>query len=722
MDAAREDPPRARMVKIKPQDKALKFTGSDVEQFLDSYELAAELDGASDYDKARQIGSFVEPGETRTILATLDGYKPPEWSKLKASMLSYWVDVDKALFTERDITSLVDTWTKKGGVSSVSDYHSFRKAWDPIQAYLVSKGHVESAEELKKPFYQAFSEGFQSRIRDQLIKEDTLIVTSDNRARLPSFKIVRGAVDTVMKGQVSLTFEDTRTSAPVISPFQASNETMKKMGEDKRPKGSDGAPKPDPSVEELTRLFKAFEQYMKKEGGKGPNSTERPPLVCYYCHRENHGTSRCQELVKDKEAGLVEQRGTNFFLPNGALIPFDRTRPIRHVVASYQPSSSTAPPRTSTPTRKASNMVSADYKTSCGSLQPWYPPAVSSQSFAGAYEADPAGRKRHEEPRTHKAPLVPPSHPKRPIRKASGSPADSEKANVEDETELFDRIMNDPVPSNPSQGDAPARPATPPKAAAPPRVRFEREVSRDHPDAVEGVLRKISDLSVSMTVAEICSISPAVADGMKKWVARRRVEVGPEDLKVHSGTLAEGTEFAELTPDPNLYSCPLGYLACLVGAGEHPASPLVDSGSQLNIISDAMAKRFNLTPRVNFSSAVYGINNQACELIGVAEDVPIRVGKSIVGSCHFWITRQDSPFILGRPFLIDFEATLLFSPSGGERIILPDPEGRNIEFLLCPTEKGRWERDFPGHGKKAVLTHCGRIVEWPDKSSVPSFL
>ncbi|OAV85996.1 hypothetical protein PTTG_08816, partial [Puccinia triticina 1-1 BBBD Race 1] len=249
---------------------------------------------------------------------------------------------------------------------------------------------------------------------------------------------------------------------------------------------------------------------MKKEGGKGPNSTERPPLVCYYCHRENHGTSRCQELVKDKEAGLVEQRGTNFFLPNGALIPFDRSRPIRHVVASYQPSSSTAPPRPSTPTRKASNVVSSDYKTSCGSLQPWYPPAVSSQSFAGAYEADPAGRKRHEEPRTHKAPLVPSSHPKRPIRKAPGSPADPEKGNVEEETELFDRIMNDPVPSNPSQRDAPWRPATPPKAAVPPKVRFEREVSRDHPDAVEGVLRKISDLSVSMTAAEICSISPAV--------------------------------------------------------------------------------------------------------------------------------------------------------------------------------------------------------------------
>ncbi|OAV90285.1 hypothetical protein PTTG_28390 [Puccinia triticina 1-1 BBBD Race 1] len=224
--------------------------------------------------------------------------------------------------------------------------------------------------------------------------------------------------------------------------------------------------------------------------------------------------------------------------------------------------------------------------------------------------------------------------------------------------------------------------------------------------AAQDVGSNAAELSLShrvvptTTVAEICSVSPAVSDGVKKWVLRRRVEVGPEELKVHSGTLVEGREFKESEANPCLYSCLLGYLTCLIGAGESAASPLIDSGSQLNIISDSMANQFNLTPRGNFSSAVYGINNQACELIGVAEDVPVQVGKSIVGYCHFWITRQDSPFILGRLFLMDFKATLLCSPLAGERIILPDSEGQNIEFSLCPVEKGRWEREFPAHRRK----------------------
>jgi hypothetical protein len=116
-----------KMTKIKPQDKALRFTGSDVEQFLDDYEPAAELNGTSDYDKARQIGFFMEAIKTRTILANLEGYKPLDWVKLRAAMLSYWVDVDKALYTERDVASLVDSWTQKGGVSSVKHSSSLSK-------------------------------------------------------------------------------------------------------------------------------------------------------------------------------------------------------------------------------------------------------------------------------------------------------------------------------------------------------------------------------------------------------------------------------------------------------------------------------------------------------------------------------------------------------------------------------------------------------------------
>ncbi|KAI7934146.1 hypothetical protein MJO29_016577 [Puccinia striiformis f. sp. tritici] len=544
-----------------------------------------------------------------------------------------------------------------------------------------------------------------------MIKDKSLVVTLDNRGRLPTFEILKKAVEEVMSGQIALTFEDSRSKAPVASPFLAANDVMKKMGKDRRPKQvTISEPKPEFSMDELTKMFQTLQQFLQRENPK--SSSERPSIICFYCHRENHGTNRCYELQKDVREGLVRQEGGSFYLPNGALIPFDRSRPIRHVVASYVPGKAPTPSTSPTAPRPSTSFATGEFKSTCGLLEPWFPPVVSSQSFAGSYEADPAGRKRHEEPKPFKAPIVPPSRPQRSPRKNPAPSVDPEDQRMEDEPALFERKPVEPVLPDVAEKEPEVTKLPTKKVPSLPKARFERDATRDHPNAVEVMLKKISDLHVpDVTVSELMALAPAVAEGVKKWVSRKRVEIGQDEMKVQSGTLMEGSEFQGKDDDPKLYSCPLGYLSCLIGDEGSPASPLVDSGSQLNLISDSLATQFKLTPRVNFSSAVYGINNQACELLGVAEDVQIRIGKNIIGSCHFWITRMDGPFILGRPFLIDFDATLSFSSQSGEKIILPDTSGRDIEVSLCPTDTGRWERNFPSHGRKGVLSRMARLEE-----------
>ncbi|KAA1091144.1 hypothetical protein PGT21_026913 [Puccinia graminis f. sp. tritici] len=573
----------AAMVKIKPQNKALAFNGSNIKRFLSQYQLAARLDGASEKDMAQQLGFFIAKNELLDVVETLEGYEPPDWPKLKASMIAYWGNVDTAKFTSRDLESLVEEWKNKGGISSVVDYQEFRKTWEPIQSYLLAKAHIDSVEEIRKWYYQSFSTGVQERIRDQLIRDKTMITTLDKRFKLPTFEVLKNAVEEVMKGQTALTFEDSRSTVLVPSTlFKDSNDVIKKMEADRRPKEVSDASKPPATIDEISKMLQSFEQRLKKElstpqASQTTPSGSRPPMVCYYCHYEGHGTGRCQKLQEDKENKLA----------------------------------------------------------SCSTLQPWYPPAVSSQSFSGAYKSDPA-RKRHEEPKPYKAPSVPPSQTRRPIRKPSTVYPRPEKDEMEVEPELFERgpaepshtevPSNDPVPPLPPSNDPipplspsndPVSPLPPSKpASSQPKVRFERGVTKEHPNAVDGVLKKISDLRVpDISVSELMAIAPSIAEGMKKWVSRRRVEVGPDELKVSSSTLVEGFEVREQVYDPKHYSCPLGYLPCLIGDEDSSASPLVDSGSQLNLISDALANKFNISPRVNFSSAVYGIGNQACELM-----------------------------------------------------------------------------------------------------------
>ncbi|EFP86054.1 uncharacterized protein PGTG_12010 [Puccinia graminis f. sp. tritici CRL 75-36-700-3] len=587
-----------KMVKIKPQDKSLRFDGNNVERFLSDYQLAARLDGASNSDMAQQVRFFVRGEEVKDVLETLDGFEPPNWSLLKVAMLAHWGKVDIAKFTTQDLESLVQEWIDKGGVSSLVNYQDFRKGWEPIQSYLLRKAHIDSLEEIQTLFYRLFSTAVQERIRDQLIKDKTMITTLDNRFKLPTFDVLKKAVDKVMKGQTALTFEDSRSSNPVLtSLFKQSNDIMNKMETDRRPKEAPVSAKAPATIDEISKMLQSFEQRLEKKfsASAAPPSSSVPPapqgpIVCYYCHREGHGIARCFELQKDKSENLVDQQGNNFFLPNGALIPFDLSRPIQHVVASYQPKTS-------------SSTATTELRTTCGTLEPWYPPAISSQSFSGAYQSDPA-RKRHEAPKPYKAPVTPPMAARRPARKATVPSAGVEAEDMDVEAELFDRTpaelgADSSAEEPPSLAEPEPVPASlPPKStSAPPKVRFECGITKDHPNAVDGVLKKISDLTVpGLSVSELLAISPSVAEGMKKWVSRRRVEVGPEELKVSSGTLAEGPETNGQLGDLRLYSCPLGYLPCLVGEDESTAAPLVDSGSQLNLISDAMDNKFNISP------------------------------------------------------------------------------------------------------------------------------
>ena len=169
----------------------------------------------------------------------------------------------------------------------------------------------------------------QERIKDELVKSGSMITTRDNWFKLPAFMVLRNTVDKVMKGQTALTFEKPKITEPVLAPsFQASNKIMNKMEANCRPKPNPQTHQETPTIDEITKLLQAFENKIDQKISslatpKPANSVPKSTIVCYYCHREGHGTGRCPELQKDKEEKLVEQKGNNFFPPNGALIPFD---------------------------------------------------------------------------------------------------------------------------------------------------------------------------------------------------------------------------------------------------------------------------------------------------------------------------------------------------------------------------------------------------------------
>ncbi|KAH9467691.1 hypothetical protein Pst134EA_011324 [Puccinia striiformis f. sp. tritici] len=95
------------MVKIEPQDEEFGFDGTNVNQFLDSYRKAAQATGASEDDMAQQLGFFVLGDDLLNIVETLNGYEPPDWPRLKASMIMYWGRDEIPRFTLEDFERLL---------------------------------------------------------------------------------------------------------------------------------------------------------------------------------------------------------------------------------------------------------------------------------------------------------------------------------------------------------------------------------------------------------------------------------------------------------------------------------------------------------------------------------------------------------------------------------------------------------------------------------------
>ncbi|KAI9624467.1 hypothetical protein H4Q26_016868 [Puccinia striiformis f. sp. tritici PST-130] len=144
------------MVKIQNEDRDLGFDGTNVEEFLHWYQKAAKEDGASEDDMAQQLGCFVWSDDLLNIVENMEGYEPPNWPKLKASMVAYWDRAKIPRFTLKDLERLLLSWSEKDDISPARDYPNFCDSLEPIVSHLLENNDI-STEKLQNILYQAFS-------------------------------------------------------------------------------------------------------------------------------------------------------------------------------------------------------------------------------------------------------------------------------------------------------------------------------------------------------------------------------------------------------------------------------------------------------------------------------------------------------------------------------------------------------------------------------------
>ncbi|KAA1092864.1 hypothetical protein PGT21_016567 [Puccinia graminis f. sp. tritici] len=368
----------AAMVKIKPQNEDLAFNGSNIKRFLSEYQLAARLDGASEKDMAQQLGFFIAKDELLDVVETLEGYEPPDWPKLKASMIAYWGNVDTAKFSlpdpkpsdrllEEENPRNLEHGLPLGSHSDLlveevleSDSNFVDLDVGPELFDKSSKQDRNESIKTREPAWHPTKASLDFTAASVIEYPSASRINKSNPSRRQCENLNSSAVLSVLLPPV----KDSTLSVPSDQEDMDDNPDLFEQSTEDPSPAEVTAARP---ILALNPVASPINNHLSTEISENLSSasasaaTVRRPLICYYCHCKGHGTAHCHALRKDKEKHLVDQKGHNYFLPSGAWIPFDPVRPIRSVVTAFQASSCSAPP------------FPAPYRISCGALQPWYP-------------------------------------------------------------------------------------------------------------------------------------------------------------------------------------------------------------------------------------------------------------------------------------------------------------------------------------------------------------
>ncbi|MBW0535132.1 hypothetical protein O181_074847 [Austropuccinia psidii MF-1] len=142
------------------------------------------------------------------------------------------------------------------------------------------------------------------------------------------------------------------------------------------------------------------------------------------------------------------------------------------------------------------------------------------------------------------------------------------------------------------------------------------------------------------------------------------------------------------------YGCPLGFMQVFVGKEEYPLMALVDTGSELKIITEDAAIKASL-PNRNLNMDLRGIGGNTKSLIVLAEFTQLLLPSGVEKEIHFFISKGEVHTVLGRPFLAEHDIRLDFSQKQGEIFSYQELDGRRLCMPICKPHMLGWKKGPP---------------------------
>lgn len=178
---------------------------------------------------------------------------------------------------------------------------------------------------------------------------------------------------------------------------------------------------------------------------------------------------------------------------------------------------------------------------------------------------------------------------------------------------------------------------------------------------VDKVLEKIANAPIELTVRELAAVSKIASDFLAKQTKTFRDERPVEEKKKvahvrfsddeEEGEVAFAHEVQAVPENKKvLFSCGLDRMPGNVAGKE--VMLMIDTGSEINVMGQRVQEKLGLPLNPNSNMTMVTANNTKEKMVGVCEDVVIKVG-GLETAAHIHVTRNPGNFaiLLGQPWI-----------------------------------------------------------------------
>ncbi|MBW0534791.1 hypothetical protein O181_074506 [Austropuccinia psidii MF-1] len=238
---------------------------------------------------------------------------------------------------------------------------------------------------------------------------------------------------------------------------------------------------------------------------------------------------------------------------------------------------------------------------------------------------------------------------------------------------------------------------------------FEKTESKEKKclGATENSIKKILEQEINLTLEKVLSVSPAFIH-MLKGISLKEKEAlkSVNTLEIEKDVISIKIEdFSK----PRLhFACPLGFMQVFVGKEEYPVMALVDTGSELNIITEDAEIQASL-PNRKLNINLRGIGGHKTSLIGLAEFTQVLLPSREQKQIYFFIAKGEVHTVLARPFLAENNIKFDFSQKQGEIFSYQEAYGRRLCMPICKPHMLEWQTGPP---RGMELCSMGKIMYW----------